>query len=142
MSKSKYLNFILILMSVLLTASMAACGDDDDKASEPSFSQIVITPEKDVYHVGDVVTCSITKTSPGNGDLRNASYWWYASWWFSDSEQKADFQDFDDNGKSTSQPITLTEAGQVRLYFFGRLEYPHYDWRKVEIGRTITVTAQ
>ena len=136
MLKSKYLK---LLMSLFLCLGTTACGDDDDNASEPAFSRIVITPEQDVYHVGDVVTCSITRTSPGTGDLRDASYWWYASWWFADSEMKADFQDFSDDNTCTSSPITLTTPGSVNIYFFGRLEYPHWDWRKVEIARTLTV---
>lgn len=113
--------------------------DDDDKISEPTFSHITITPEKEIYHVGDIVTCSINRTSPGIGDLRDTSYWWYTSWWFTDSEMKADFQEFSDDNVNTSSPITLTTPGRVTLYFFGRLEYPHWDWRKIEIGRTITV---
>lgn len=136
MSKNKYLNLLVI---ILMAVYVAACGDDDDKISEPKFSNIVITPEKEIYHVGDIVTCSINRTSPGNGDLRGTSYWWYTSWWFADSEMKADFQEFADDNVNTSSPITLTTPGQVTLYFFGRLEYPHWDWRKIEIGRTITV---
>jgi len=135
MLKSKYLS---ILMTVMLSIGMISC-DDDDKGMEPSFSQIEISPVKDVYHVGDVVTCTIHRTSDGIGDLRGASYWWYASWWFADSDMKADFQDFDNSDVSTSAPITLTTPGQVTLYFFGRLEYPHYDFRKIETSRTITV---
>ena len=93
-----------------------------------------------MYHVGDVVTCSIVRTSEGSADLREASYWWYASWWFADPELKADFQDFDaETATCTSAPITLTKPGEVTLYFFGRIEFPNFDWRKVEIGKTITV---
>lgn len=132
---NKYLTLLLMAVIPLL---VTAC--DDDKDLEPTFSQIVISPAKDVYKVGDVVTCSITRTSEGTGDLRGADYWWYASWWFDNSELKADFQEFDDSNVCTSSEITLTEAGNVTLYFFGRLDYPHYDKRKVEIARTITVT--
>lgn len=126
-------------MLAFLPLLMTAC-DDDDKGYEPSFSEIVISPAKDVYKVGDVITCSINRTSEGTGDLRGADYWWYASWWFDNTEMKADFQEFDAQNVCTSSRITLTEPGQVTLYFFGRLDYPHYDKRKVEIARTITVT--
>lgn len=136
MLKNKYLTLLMLAIIPLL---VTAC-DDDDKGLEPTFSQIVITPAKDVYKVGDQITCSINRTSPGTGDLRDASYWWYASWWFDDSEMKADFQEFDASDVCTSSTITLTEAGEVTLYFFGRLDYPHYDKRKVEIAKTITVT--
>lgn len=134
MSKSK----ILYLLTILLIPTIfTAC--DDDPATEPSFSEISITPEKEVYRVGDVITCSIKRTSPGTGDLRNSSYWWYVSNWFENSEMKADFEEFDSSETNTSEPITLSEPGEITLYFFGRLEYPNWDWRKIEISRTIHV---
>lgn len=136
MSKSKLLCLLTIL---LMPAVFTACEEDAD-ITEPSFSGISIIPEKDVYKVGDVITCSITRTSPGAGDLRKSSYWWYASTWFADPEMKADFEDFGPSDTNTSEPITLTEPGELTLYFFGRLEYPDWDWRKVEISRTIRVT--
>lgn len=137
MFQIKYLSLLLVL---LCSVSLWSCSDDDGPQS-PTFGQVVISPERDVYHVGDVVTCSIVRTSEGStADLREASYWWYASWWFSDPELKADFQDFDaETATCTSAPITLTQPGEVTLYFFGRIEYPNFDWRKVEIGKTITV---
>jgi hypothetical protein len=135
MLKQKYL---YLLLTAIMSVSLFACSDDDSDI-EPSFAQIVISPEQDVYHVGDVVKCSITRTSPGSDTLKEDSYWWYASWWFSDSEMKADFAEFNDSNVNTSDEITLTTAGKVKLYFFGQLKYPNWDWRKVEIARTITV---
>ncbi len=137
MTKTKHFLSVLMLLGFALTS--ASCSDDD-KPQSPTFGTITVTPEKDVYKVGDVVTCSIKRLSEGSSDLKEASYWWYASWWFAASEMKADFQDFSDDGINTSAQITLTEAGEVTLYFFGKLDYPKFDWRKVEIGRTITVT--
>ena len=126
------LPLVLAIMPIL-----ASCSDDE--AELPSFTSISISPEKDVYKVGDVITCTITETKAAPEGLKASSYWWYASWWFDDSTMTADFQDFDDNKTCTSSEITLTEAGEVTLYFFGRLEYPKYDYRKVEIGRKIKV---
>ena len=136
MTKTKSILFVLMLLGLSLVT--ASCSDDD-KSTSPTFGTISITPEKDVYKVGDVITCSIKQLSEGSADLKEASYWWYASWWFSDSEMKADFEDFGEDGVNTSAQITLTQPGEVTLYFFGKLEYPKFDWRKVEIGRTITV---
>ncbi len=130
---------IYYLMLVLLLGVVPASCSDDDSTHVPSFSVIKVTPEKDVYKVGDVVRCSISQTAPASEDLRDASYWWYASWWFADSEMKADFQEFGADGVNTSSEITLTQAGDVTLYFFGRVEFPNYDWRKVEIGKKIKV---
>lgn len=137
MLKAKYIYILLMLLG--LSATTTSCSDDDRKSVSPTFSTITVTPEKDVYRVGDVVTCSISRLSDGTPDLKESSYWWYASWWFADSEMKADFQDFDESGMNTSSEITLTRAGDVTLYFFGKLEFPNFDWRKVEIGHTITV---
>jgi hypothetical protein len=128
--------FLIPVVCALLPA-LASCSDDDQEL--PGFTTISITPEQSVYHVGDVITCSITETKAAPDGLKAASYWWYASWWFTDSTMTADFQDFDDNKTCTSSQITLTKAGDVTLYFFGRLEYPKFDYRKVEIARTITV---
>ena len=135
MLKFKHIVFLLV---AALSVGFASCSDDDDDR-DTSYSVITITPEKDVYHVGDVITCSITEVKAPGSDVKDASYWWYASWWFTDPEMKADFQDFDANKVNTSSEITLTEAGEVTLYFFGRIEYPKFDFRKVEIGKTITV---
>ncbi len=134
MFKTKYI-FIMLMICGL---AFASCSDDESSVA-PVFSGITVTPEKDVYSVGDVITCRISRISEGTPDLRDASYWWYASWWFPDPEMKADFQNFDDSGVNTSAEITLTESGEVTLYFFGKLEFPNFDWRKVEIGKTIIV---
>lgn len=131
--------FITLFLSVMMTFSMTSC-DDDDKILPPSFGEIIISPAKETYRVGDVVTCSIRRTSAGSGDLRGSSYWWYTSWWFADSEMKADFTEFSNDETCESSPITLTHPGTATLYFFGKLDYPHYDSRKIEIAKTITVT--
>lgn len=132
-------NRIFVVLMLLCLALVPASCSDDDKPQSPTFGTITITPEKEVYKVGDVITCSIKQLSEGSPELKEASYWWYASWWFSDSEMKADFEDFGEDGINTSAEITLTEPGEVTLYFFGKLDFPNFDWRKVEIGRTITV---
>ena len=126
-----------LLCAFWATLSLTACSDDDPVI--PSYGEIQIMPQKDVYHVGDVITCTIIEKSQPQEGLKADSYWWYASWWFSDPEMTADFQEFDSNRCNTSSPITLTEPGEVTIYFFGRLEYPRFDFRKVEIGKKITV---
>ncbi len=127
---------LLLIMSCFAGAS--SCGKDDPNY-EPSYTTITITPEKAVYHVGDVVVCKIVQTKAASTTLKKASYWWYASWWFNDPNKTADFKSIDENNTFTSSEITLTQAGEVKLYFFGRLEYPQFDFRKVEIAKTITV---
>lgn len=129
----------IYLLAIVLGLALGACSDDDKGRSMPTFTTIELTPAQSEYHVGDVVTCTIRMVAPAGEALQEASYWWYASWWFSDPNLKADFCQADDEGVFTSQPIELTEAGDVTLYFFGRVQFPQFDWRKVEIGRTIKV---
>lgn len=130
---------VKFLMSFIVFSIFAFCScSDDDDVVLPSYSNITITPSKDVYEVGDVITCSITQKTPGGKDLLETSYWWYTSWWFSDPNFTADFQEFEDEICSSSE-IVLTEAGDVTLYFFGQLKYPKWNWKKVEIPLKIKV---
>ena len=134
MTKAKYLTMLLMVAVIL---GFTGCSDDDEPQM-PQFGAITISPEKDVYQVGDEVVCTITMTSEAGPEMKKATWWWYASWWFSNPELTADFSEFND-GKCVSSPITLTEAGDVNLYFFGRVEFPNFDWRKVEIAKTVKV---
>ena len=132
----------LKLLGVMIAAMLALClaGCATDEPQLPRYSAITITPQKDIYQVGDVITCSITEVKAPQEGLKDATYWWYASWWFARPDLTADFQDFDSaTSTCTSAQITLSEAGRVTLYFFGRLEYAGFDFRKVEEACTITV---
>lgn len=127
-----------ILLALMAILPLGSCDEEDDRGI-PGFSEIVVSPAKDVYEVGEQVTCTIRMTSPGRPTLKNATYWWYTSWWFKSTEYPVDFQEFNENNECVSNTITLTEPGDVKLYFFGRLEYPNYDWEKIEISKTIKV---
>ena len=111
----------------------------------PTFSNITISPQQDAYRVGDTITCSIERLTTGSEELfeDDNQYWFYASWWFENPEMTADFQTFAQNeaGKyvATSSPLVLTEPGEVKLYFFGKLQYPNWEFHKVEIPVIINV---
>lgn len=124
---------ILFIFAIVLT------GCNDDEVKDPSYSAISIYPEKETYKVGDVIKCSIMQTDPNPQNLKETTYWWYASWWFNDSAMTPDFQEFDNNVCESAE-ITLTQPGDVTIYFFGQLKYRHYDWHKIEVARTIKVT--
>lgn len=109
---------------------------------EPTYSPIKLTPDKEVYEVGDTVICSIALQTFGSDNLQASTYWFYASWWFADPLMTADFQEFvtvEGRDVCTSSPIVLTQAGDVKIYFFGRLEYPEWDFRKKEIPVNLKV---
>lgn len=138
--KTKRIWLLTAVYTVLLTAAsflVTGCSDDDD-VRVPAFSELTVEPAQAVYHVGDRVTLKIKMTSPGSSDMKKSQYWFYASWMFA-TDEDVDFQEADAGGVFTSSPITLTTAGSVNLYFFGRCEYPRLDFRKIEIARTITV---
>lgn len=133
------IKLIIYLLIALPAFVLTGCKDDDGPRALPTFDDIRITPEKAQYQVGDEIVLSITMTNPGGSELRDASYWWYTSEWFSDLDITPDFCEINENKEFVSQPITLDKAGELTLYFFGKVEYPHYDWRKIEISRKITV---
>lgn len=137
--------FVKCLSLMVFTILTLASCEPESNVVIPTFSDITITPQQSVYTVGDTITCSITRLTEGSkGLLEDANqYWFYASWWFKDPTLTADFQVFEktEEGKSvaTSSPIVLTEPGEVKLYFFGKLEYPNWEFYKVEIPVVINV---
>ena len=129
--------FILIL-SVL---ALSACTDKTS-VSLPTFSAISVTPEQAVYHVGDSVVCTIDMLTPGDASLKAATYWFYTSWWGSDPNLTADFQTpetIDGITRFQSSKIELAKAGDVRIYFWGRLEYPNWDFQPIQIPVSLKV---
>ncbi len=133
-----------ILLMVITALTLASC-EPRSTVVLPTFSNITISPQQDAYRVGDTITCSIERLTTGSEELfeDDNQYWFYASWWFENPEMTADFQTFAQNeaGKyvATSSPIVLTEPGEVKLYFFGKLQYPNWEFHKVEIPVIINV---
>jgi len=133
----KQLYILLLLVPVLF----CACTDKTG-VTLPTFSKITVTPEQATYAVGDQVECSVTMLTPGDASLKQATYWFYTSWWGSDPDMTADFcqpDTVDGVISFTSSPITLTEKGEVRIYFWGRLEYPNWDFQPIQIPVTLKV---
>ncbi|MBO7455827.1 MAG: hypothetical protein J6T76_05450 [Paludibacteraceae bacterium] len=133
----KQLYILLLLVPVLF----CACTDKTG-VTLPTFSKITVTPEQATYAVGDQVECSVTMLTPGDASLKQATYWFYTSWLGSDPDMTADFcqpDTVDGVISFTSSPITLTEKGEVRIYFWGRLEYPNWDFQPIQIPVTLKV---
>lgn len=130
--------FLAALLSVVGLWLMQSCSDDPDANSVPTFSEITVLPAQNIYHVGDRVTISVKMTHPASATLKKAQYWFYASWMFA-ADEDVDFQEADEAGVFTSSPFTLTTAGTQKLYFFGRCEFPKFDFRKIELSKSITV---
>ena len=138
----RFVKYLSLMVFTILT--LASC-EPESNVVIPTFSDITISPQLDTYAIGDTITCSIERLTAGSEELFEDAnqYWFYASWWFKNPEMTADFQTFAQNeaGKyvATSSPIVLTEPGEVKLYFFGKLQYPNWEFYKVEIPITITV---
>ncbi len=133
----KKLSFLLLLSVLALTACT-----DKTSVPLPTFSAIRVSPEQAVYHVGDSVVCTIDMLTPGDASLKAATYWFYTSWWGSDPNLTADFQTpetVDGVSRFTSSKIELARAGEVRIYFWGRLEYPNWDFQPIQIPVSVKV---
>ena len=115
------------LYILILSALLIGCAGKTS-VTLPTFSSIAVTPE--------------TMLTPGDASLKQATYWFYTSWWGSDPDMTADFcqpDTVDGVISFTSSPITLTEKGEVRIYFWGRLEYPNWDFQPIQIPVTLKV---
>ncbi|MBQ6977813.1 MAG: hypothetical protein IJQ18_04205 [Paludibacteraceae bacterium] len=126
---------------MLLLPAFVACKKEQQREL-PKFSEITLSPSKAVYALGDTVQASITMLSPGDLSLKKATYWFYTSWWGSDPEKTADFCTPDTIAGTicfSSGKISLTQAGEVRIYFWGRLEYPDWDFQPIQIPVTLNV---
>jgi hypothetical protein len=126
---------------MLLLPAFVACKKEQQREL-PKFSEITLSPSKAVYALGDTEQASITMLSPGDPSLKKATYWFYTSWWGSDPEKTADFCTPDTIAGTicfTSGKIALTQAGEVRIYFWGRLEYPNWDFQPIQIPVTLNV---
>lgn len=131
------------LLILLLSVPVLFCAcTGKTSVTLPTFSEIRVSPEQSVYHVGDSVVCTIDMLTPGDASLKASTYWFYTSWWGSDPNLTADFQTpetVDGVARFTSSKIELAQAGEVRIYFWGRLEYPNWDFQPIQIPVTLHV---
>jgi hypothetical protein len=143
MVNDKMVNMNKTHLFALLALVLAFTACTKEKARElPAFSDMTVTPEQSVYHVGDSVACSLSMLRSGDPSLKRATWWFYTSWWGADPEMTADFctpDTVDGVVCFRSSKIALTQTGDVRIYFWGRLEYPDWDFRPVQIPVTLHV---
>lgn len=133
--------YLFIAFAFIACVFFSACKKSGG-VTLPEFSAITLTPQQSVYHVGDTVVCSIKRLTDGDPSLKAATYWFYTSWWGSDPNYTADFCEPElVNGDVlfTSSKIGLSKAGEVRIYFWGRLEYPNWNFQPITIPVTLNV---
>ena len=89
---------------MLITVLTLASCEPKSAVVLPTFSNITISPQQDVYKVGDTITCTIERLTTGSNDLFEDAnqYSFYASWRFTNPDLTADCQLFekDEAGKS------------------------------------------
>jgi len=131
------LNKVLAVLSLPLLF-FASCNNGGSDVTLPTFTEITLSPEQAVYHVGDSVTATITMLTAGSETLKQSTYWFATSWWR--GKTQVDFQTPQEvEGKQvfTSHKIGIDEAGEQRISFWGRLEYPNWDFQPVTVEKTI-----
>ncbi len=129
--------YIALLVCSLLLLS---CNNESSNVTLPTFSAISLSPQQDVYHVGDSVVATITMLTPGSESLKQSTYWFATSWWRGSTP--VDFQSpQEQEGQQvfTSNKIGLDEAGEQRISFWGRLEYPNWDFQPITVDVKIKV---
>lgn len=134
----KLRSYILLM---LLVPAFIACTKEQ-KRELPTFSDITLAPAKSVYVIGDTVQASVTMRTPGDETLKQATWWFYTSWWGDDADMTADFCEpdtVDGVVRFTSSKIGLSQAGEVKIYFWGKLEYPNWDFQPIQIPVTLHV---
>ncbi len=129
-----------VLIFPLLSLLFIGCNNSGSDVELPTFSEISLSPQQETYHIGDSVVATISMLTPGSESLKQSTYWFATSWW--KGKTQVDFQTpVETEGKQvfTSGKIGLDEAGEHRIYFWGRLEYPNWDYQPVTTEITINV---
>ncbi len=112
------------------------CSDDDDSTPTPIFSEITISPQKDVYQVGDKIRLTVSQLTETPTAIKAAKYWFYY-----DYATKAMFvTPTTDSNEFISPEITLTNAGDVELSFWAQYDYAQYRYDGVTKRIIIHVT--
>ena len=57
-----------ILLMLITVLTLASC-EPKSTVVLPTFSNITISPQQDVYTVGDAITCTIERLTTGSDDL-------------------------------------------------------------------------
>ena len=127
-------------VTLIVVALMLSCNNQESDVTLPIFSAITISPQQEIYHVGDSVTATITMLTPGSESLKQSTYWFATSWWR--GQTGVDFQtpqEVEGMQVFTSSKIGLDEAGDHRIYFWGRLEYPNWDFQPVTLNVSLKI---
>lgn len=140
MKKIKLIGYRLsvIALSLALTSMLFNCSSDVDLA-KPTFSEITISPVKDVYHVGDLITLTVRQLNETPSEIKAETAWFYYPDGATQDDRILFVNRTVDTGEFVSSVITLRSAGTVQLAFYTQYDYPKYKYDGVTLYKTITV---
>lgn len=140
MKKIKLIGYRLsvIVLSLALTSMLFNCSSDADLA-KPTFSEITISPVKDVYNVGDKITLTVRQFTDNPTEIKAETAWFFYPDGASQDDRILFVKRTVDTGEFVSSIITLRFAGTVKLAFYTQYDYPKYKYDGVTLYKTITV---
>lgn len=140
MKKIKLIGYRLsvIALSLALTSMLFNCSSDVELA-KPTFSEITISPVKDVYHVGDLITLTVRQLNETPSEIKAETAWFYYPDGATQNDRILFVNRTVDTGEFISSVITINSAGTVQLAFYTQYDYPKYKYDGVTLYKTITV---
>lgn len=140
MKKIKLIGYRLsvIALSLALTSMLFNCSSDVELA-KPTFSEITISPVKDVYHVGDLITLTVRQLNETPSEIKAETAWFYYPDGATQDDRILFVNRTVDTGEFISSVITINSAGTVQLAFYTQYDYPKYKYDGVTLYKTITV---
>lgn len=140
MKKIKLIGYRLsvIALSLALTSMLFNCSSDVELA-KPTFSEITISPVKDVYHVGDLITLTVRQLNETPSEIKAETAWFYYPDGATQDDRILFVNRIVDTGEFISSVITINSAGTVQLAFYTQYDYPKYKYDGVTLYKTITV---
>ena len=119
MKKIKLIGYRLsvIALSLALTSMLFNCSSDVELA-KPTFSEITISPVKDVYHVGDLITLTVRQLNETPSEIKAETAWFYYPDGATQDDRILFVNRTVDTGEFISSVITINSAGTVQLAFY------------------------
>lgn len=127
-----------ILVVMLGVVAFTSCSDDEG-LPKPQFSEITVSPVKDVYNVGDKIVLTVKQITENPEDIRAEKEWFFYPDGKTESDRILFVTRTADTNEFISPEITLTRAGNVELSFWTQYDYPNFKYDGVTLYKTISV---
>ncbi|MBQ0084758.1 MAG: hypothetical protein KBS65_00770 [Prevotella sp.] len=127
-----------ILIVMLGVVAFTSCSDDEG-LPKPHFSEITVSPVKDVYNVGDKIVLTVKQITENPEDIRAEKEWFFYPDGKTENDRILFVTRTADTNEFISPEITLTKAGNVELSFWTQYDYPNFKYDGVTLYKTISV---